>query len=106
MIAAPPARRDLALGCREIDHRDRCDERSYCSEARQRFAMGFLKRILRNGVSDDPTRTISDGSFETLSDDELQAHMGIASYGVFDLTDAIRPSYDLQIVPKAGVPLR
>jgi hypothetical protein len=62
--------------------------------------MGFLKRILRNGVSDDPTRTISDGSFETLSDDELQAHMGIASYGVFDLTDAIRPSYDLQIVPK------
>ena len=64
--------------------------------------MGFLKRILRNGVSDDPTRTISDGSFETLSDDELQAHMGIASYGVFDLTDAIRPSYDLQIVPKQG----
>ena len=64
--------------------------------------MGFLKRILRNGVSDDPTRTISDGSFETLSDDELQTHMGIASYGVFDLTDAIRPSYDLQIVPKQG----
>ena len=64
--------------------------------------MGFLKRILRNGVSDDSTRTISDGSFETLSDDELQAHMGIASYGVFDLTDAIRPSYDLQIVPKQG----
>jgi hypothetical protein len=64
--------------------------------------MGFLKRILRNGVNDDATRTISDGSFETLSDDELQAHMGIASYGVFDLTDAIRPSYDLQIVPKQG----
>ena len=64
--------------------------------------MGFLKRILRNGVGEEPTRAISDGSFESLTDDELQAHMGIASYGVFDLTDAIRPSYDLQIVPKQG----
>ena len=64
--------------------------------------MGFLKRILRSGVSDDPSRVISVGSFESLSDEELQAHMGIESYGVFDLTDAIRPSYDLQIVPKQG----
>ena len=64
--------------------------------------MGFLKRILRNGVSDDTLRGASNGSFETLSDDELQTHMGINSYGVFDLTDAIRPSYDLQIVPKQG----
>ncbi len=64
--------------------------------------MGFLKRILRNGISDDPSRASSDGSFESLTDDELQAHMGIASYGVFDLTDAIRPSYDLQIVPRQG----
>ena len=64
--------------------------------------MGFLKRILRNGVVDDTLRVVSDGSFETLSDEELQIHMGIESYGVFDLTDAIRPSYDLQIVPRQG----
>jgi len=64
--------------------------------------MGFLKRILRNGVSDDTLREISQGSFDTLSDEELQTHMGINSYGVFDLTDAIRPSYDLQIVPRQG----
>lgn len=64
--------------------------------------MGFLKRILRTGVTDDSTRAISEGSFESLTDEELQAHMGINSYGVFDLTDAIRPSYDLQIVPKQG----
>jgi hypothetical protein len=64
--------------------------------------MGFLKRILRNGVSDDTLRGVSNGSFESLTDDELQAHMGIDSYGVFDLTDAIRPSYDLQIVPRQG----
>lgn len=64
--------------------------------------MGFLKRILRNGVSEDTHRGVPNGSFETLTDDELQAHMGIDSYGVFDLTDAIRPSYDLQIVPRQG----
>jgi hypothetical protein len=64
--------------------------------------MGFLKRILRNGVSEDSTRSVSDGSFESLTDDELQAHMGIASYGVFELTDAIRPSYDLQVIPRQG----
>ena len=64
--------------------------------------MGFLKRILRSGVAEDSIKGGSSGSFESLSDDELQTHMGIDSYGVFDLTDAIRPSYDLQIVPKQG----
>ncbi len=64
--------------------------------------MGFLKRILRSGTTEESLRKISDGSFETLSDEELQAHMGIRTYGVFELTDAIRPSYDLQIVPRQG----
>lgn len=64
--------------------------------------MGFLKRILRNGVSDDAIRSVPDVSFETLSDEELQTHLGIRTYGVFDLTDAIRPSYDLKIVPRQG----
>ncbi len=64
--------------------------------------MGFLKRILRSGVANDTIKSDANGSFESLSDDELQTHMGIDSYGVFDLTDAIRPSYDLQIVPKQG----
>lgn len=64
--------------------------------------MGFLKRILRNGASDDTLREISRGSFDALSDEELQTHMGINTYGVFDLTDAIRPSYDLQIIPRQG----
>jgi hypothetical protein len=72
------------------------------SERNWHQIMGFLKRILRNGVGDDTLRTVSDGSFESLSNDELQAHMGIKSYGVFDLTDAIRPSYDLQIIPRQG----
>ena len=63
--------------------------------------MGFLKRILRPGPGETgaPADT---GSFETLSDEALAAHMGIRTYGVFELTDAIRPSYDLRIVPRQG----
>lgn len=64
--------------------------------------MGFLKRILRSGVSEDTNRRVSEGSFETLTDEELQTHLGIRNYGAFDLTDAVRPSYDLQIVPQQG----
>ena len=64
--------------------------------------MGFLKRILRTGNTDEVAKEPSVGSFETLTDEELQVHMGIDSYGAFDLTDAVRPSYDLQVVPKQG----
>lgn len=64
--------------------------------------MGFLKRILRNGVSDETASRVVAGAFETLSDEELQTHLGIRTYGAFDLTDAVRPSYDLQIVPRQG----
>lgn len=64
--------------------------------------MGFLKRILRSTGPDGVVRQSSASSFELLSDEELQTHMGINRYGSFDLTDAIRPSYDLQVVPRQG----
>ena len=64
--------------------------------------MGFLKRILRTGVTEEQTRVAPPGSFETLTDEELQTHMGITTYGAFELTDAVRPSYDLQITPRQG----
>ena len=65
--------------------------------------MGFLKRILRNSAKEQETTQNCRGSFETLSRDELQTHMSIKTYGAFDLTDAVRPSYDLQIVPKLSL---
>jgi hypothetical protein len=64
--------------------------------------MGFLKRIFRNSVTDAADIQGSTGSFESLTDEELQTHMGISRYGVFELTDAVRPSYDLQVVPRQG----
>ena len=64
--------------------------------------MGFLKRILRTGGIEAPEQESKSAGFDRLSDDELRAHLGINSYGAFELTDAIRPSYDLQVVPKQG----
>lgn len=63
--------------------------------------MGFLKRFFRN-VFREGTAPVGTSSFERLSEDELEAHLGVARYGRFTLTDAVRPSYDLQVVPCQG----
>src|SRR5271154_933652 len=66
-----------------------------------RVPMGFLKRFFRNVFRDEsPVGTSS--SFEQLSEEQLEAHLGVARYGEFVLTDAIRPSFDLQVVPAQG----
>ena len=41
-------------------------------------------------------------TFGRLTDEQLEAHLEIAQYGVFELTDAIRPSIDLQVIPRQG----
>ena len=63
--------------------------------------MGFLKKFFRNVVRDGSV-PLGNSSFETLSEEELEAHLGIARYGNFQLTDAVRPSYDLKVVPSQG----
>jgi len=63
--------------------------------------MGFLKRFLRNVVRDGSV-PLGTSSFEKLSEEELEAHLGVSRYGSFALTDAVRPSYDLQVVPSQG----
>jgi hypothetical protein len=63
--------------------------------------MGFLKRFFRN-VFRDGAPMAHNSSFERLSEEELEAHLGVVRYGSFLLTDAIRPSYDLQVVPSQG----
>ncbi|MCA9069308.1 MAG: hypothetical protein KDA84_10315 [Planctomycetaceae bacterium] len=63
--------------------------------------MGFLQRFLKSTYREgDPSANTS--SFLDLSEEELESHLGVARYGNFVLTDAIRPSYDLQVVPRAG----
>ena len=63
--------------------------------------MGFLKRFFRN-VFRDGSIPVGTSSFEHLDEEALEAHLGVARYGDFVLTDAIRPSYDLQVVPSQG----
>lgn len=62
--------------------------------------MGRLKDILRQcfGGGQEVPRS----SFERLTQDELEAHLGITRYNAFTLTDAVRPSYDLRVVPEQG----
>jgi len=63
--------------------------------------MGFLKKFFRN-VFREGTMPVGASSFERLSEEELEAHLGVARYGNFMLSDAVRPSYDLQVVPTQG----
>lgn len=63
--------------------------------------MGFLKKFFRN-VFRDGAAPLGTSSFEHLSEEELEAHLGVCRYGRFTLTEAVRPSYDLQVVPQQG----
>jgi hypothetical protein len=63
--------------------------------------MSFLQRFLKSTYRDGHLPR-EQSSFLNLTEDQLEAHLGVARYGDFTLTDAVRPSYDLQIVPRAG----
>ncbi len=62
--------------------------------------MSYLQRPTRTTYRDGQQNNGS--SFEHLTEDQLETHLRIAKYGSFMLTDAVRPSYDLQVVPQAG----
>ena len=63
--------------------------------------MGFLKTFFTNVFPEQaPPRPAS--GFQKLSEEELEAHLGVSRYGDFELSDAVRPSYTLEIVPTAG----
>lgn len=64
--------------------------------------MGFLKRFFRNVFHEAGAPTTNHSSFEHLSEEELETHLGVARYGDFTLTDAVRPSYDLKVMPQQG----
>lgn len=61
------------------------------------FLQRFFERVLRNNPSRMP-RT----SFDDLSQEELDAHLQVGRYGPFALTDAVRPSFGLEIIPRQG----
>jgi hypothetical protein len=61
------------------------------------FLQRFFERVLRNSPGRMP-RT----GFDELSQEELDAHLKVGQYGSFALTDAVRPSFGLEIIPREG----
>ncbi|GAC1303820.1 MAG: hypothetical protein NVSMB14_11970 [Isosphaeraceae bacterium] len=61
------------------------------------FLQRFLERVLRANTDRMP-RT----SFDDLTHDQLDAHLRVGRYGDFALTDAVRPSVSLEIIPRQG----
>ena len=64
--------------------------------------MGFLKKFFRNVFHEGATQAATWSSFDLLSDMELETHLSVSRYGDFELTDALRPSYDLKVRPRQG----
>ncbi len=63
--------------------------------------MGFLKNFFRD-VFREQGEARATSVFDNLSVEQLEAHLGVARYGEFELSEAVRPSYDLTVVPSAG----
>jgi hypothetical protein len=61
------------------------------------FLQRFLERVLRNNQG-----RMSRTSFDDLTQDQLDAHLRVGRYGKFTLTDAVRPSIGLDVVPRSG----
>src|SRR3954447_4340997 len=61
------------------------------------FLQRFLDRVLRTNAGRMP-RT----SFDDLNQEQLDAHLRVGRYGDFALTDAVRPSYGLEVIPREG----
>lgn len=55
-----------------------------------------------SATSNTSSKTNALTSFGSLSDEQLEAHLEVFRYGAFDLTDAVRPAMELQIVPRQG----
>jgi hypothetical protein len=63
--------------------------------------MGFLQRFLKDAQR-EAVKPRRQSSFQNVTEDQLEEHLSVARYGDFVLTDAVRPAYDLEIVPRAG----
>ena len=63
--------------------------------------MGFLKDFFATALKEGK-EVSSASSFAELSEEQLEAHLSIDKYDKFQLTDAVRPSHDLKVVPRQG----
>ena len=67
--------------------------------------MGFLKNFFNNVFHEDLHGDLAPeaaSGFQQIDQEALEAHLGVSRYDDFVLTDAVRPSYDLEVIPSAG----
>ena len=63
--------------------------------------MKFLKSILSSSTAEEVAPAAS-SSFGNLTPRQMEEHLAVSRYGRFSLTDAVRPSFNLDVVPSAG----
>jgi hypothetical protein len=63
--------------------------------------MGFLKSFFTNVLREE-NEVQTTNSFAQLSEEQLESHLSVSRYGNFSLTEAVRPSFDLKVVPSQG----
>ena len=63
--------------------------------------MGFLKRFIKSTTRNEQA-VRKHSSFSSITEKQLEEHLNVARYGSFLMTDAVRPSFDLEVVPSAG----
>ncbi|WP_459556094.1 hypothetical protein [Lacunimicrobium album] len=64
--------------------------------------MGFLRKTTTHGSRGTSPGTSHQNAFDALNEDQIQRHLKTARYGSFLLSDAVRPSFNLEVVPSAG----
>src|SRR5262245_24881147 len=64
--------------------------------------MGFIKRLFKNVNRQGQPRPNTACGLQSVNDEALEAHVEVVRYGDFVLTDAVRPSFDLRVVPTQG----
>lgn len=64
--------------------------------------MGFLKRIFGNESIVESAAPVVEPGTPSWTEEQMEAHLEVARYGDFLLTDAIRPSFDLRVTPQQG----
>lgn len=96
----PKAKRDLRLCVERTQFGIAVPTRNCLLRTEEGPTMGFLQRFFKNVLHEGARGNSS--SFEQVNDDELETHLGVVRYGDFTLTDAVRPSYDLQVIPEQG----
>lgn len=64
--------------------------------------MGYLKNFFTEAFDDKLADPLPSSSFDEVAEADLEAHMKVSRYGSFQLTDAVRPSFDLEVVPSSG----